>query len=293
MLVRKATPDDKGAIIKSFRQLYADWDYLPIAIDCWLNEDCNHITWLACDDKDNNLLVAMTQAYEIEPGDWYLRCLRSNPSASYFQNANAVMSIADAIEKDVRSQNAKQVRYGTIDYFEESLRLSEILKFREFFRIAHAYHDIPESPREVSDNINVTVPDDIDEIHNFILETETLKKSHGYFFTWWDTRKLRKHHVEDAKRNNLLFEVRDGNRIDGLMMMYQVPWQKHVVLPVMEGSYESLIALFNKAVKRTQELEYDSIGLIHVSHDELYHRQNLLGLKQHGTYSVQLIRDDK
>jgi hypothetical protein len=63
-----------------------------------------------------------------------------------------------------------------------------------------------------------------------------------------------------------------------------------MVLSVMEGSSETLIALFGKAMEKAEELGCKAFGLVHPSKEEMYRRQALFGLHNHGDYTIQLIR---
>ena len=290
MIIRNATIDDRDMMLKSFKPLFGDWDYLPFVIDDWLGDCGEKITWLACDGPYNEVMVAMTQAYEIETGDWYLRGLRSNPGASYMQNALAVFSLAKVIKTELLSREAVQVRYGTLDYFEESLRLSEILGFEQHFRIAHAHHPMISDVLEIPTGVKISAPENIDEIYEYFKISESLAGTQGYFFTWWDTRPFSKAVLEKSAKMELLFEAREMGKLTGAVMLWHVDWQKHLVLSIMEGTTKSLFGLFSKSLEKAREYGSNSFGLSHSSHQEMYHRQTLFGLPNHGSYSVQLIR---
>ena len=287
--IRHANREDKNAMLTSFKPLFKDWDYLPLVIDDWLASSSDILTWLAIDEDDDNKLIAMAQAYEIEPGDWYLRGLRSNPGASPSQNGIAVLLLTKRIKREIQSRGAKQARYGTLEYFNESLRLASILGFSEHFRLAHNHHQLSQPVKESDASLDISVPDNPDTIYSYLTNRTALRSVENYFFTWWDTRILRRTHLADAALNNLSFQVRKGDEITGAAMYWHVPWQKSLVLSIMEGSDDALIALFNKAMERTVELGCRSFGLVYPSLDEMNRRQTLFGLPNCGCYTVQLI----
>jgi hypothetical protein len=293
MNTRLAQKTDKSLMLTSFKPLFDDWDYLPLVIDEWLSGSSASTTWLTFDDRDGDKLIAMAQAYEIEPGDWYLRGLRSNPKSTGIQNAWAVLCLTKAMIKFLNEKKAKQVRYGTLDYFEESLRLANMLGFEEHFRLAHAHHRIADNNQVSSPGVIPSIPDNIDSVFNYLSEMETVKSAESYFFTWWDTRLFSKKSLEQARDQGLLFQTSSGKEITGASMFWHVPWQKFLVLSVMEGSYESLIALFTKAMERASDLGCINFGMVHPSHEEMYHRQTLFNLPNCGVYTVQLIRKEK
>jgi len=290
MIIRRAGKDDKNAMLTSFKPMFQGWDYLPLVIDDWLEDSSEVLTWLAIDESDNNKLIAMAQAYEIEPGDWYLRGLRSNPLSNSFQNGIAVISLSKRIKREVIARGAIQVRYGTLDYYNESLRLGSILGFREHFRLAHGNYAVKPMIKEIDKQLEVTVPDNPDPIHVYLSQGSSLQPVENYFFTWWDTRKMKISYLADAKSENLLFQVKKDGGLTGAAMFWHVPWQKFLVLSVMEGSDDALIVLFNKAMERVHELECTSFGITHPSMAEMHRREELFGLPIYGCFTIQLIR---
>ena len=130
MFIRKIKREDKEAVLTSFKPMFGDWDYLPLVIDDWLDIITGQITWVVFSDSTEQMLVAMGQAYEISPGDWYLRGLRSNaaqsitPVAARAQAAYAASTTIVAVSlamawvmrqgsKPKNSQRSICIRYGS------------------------------------------------------------------------------------------------------------------------------------------------------------------------------------
>jgi hypothetical protein len=234
------------------------------------------------------MLVAMAQAYEVEPGDWYLRGLRSNPAAEQHQVAFAILGLKRAMAEELEKRGAKTARYGTLSYFKESLRLAAMLGFREHFRLCHAHHPIPEVP-EVIEGVEVEVPGDASVLFDYLAQGSTVKPVEGYFFTWWDTRRLRLKYLEDAKDKGLLLRAVENGEMIGAAMYWHVPWQNFLVLSIMEGTDEALKALYRAGVMFGHTSGCNAIGMVHLSDDEMHRRQELFGLPTHGDFTVQLI----
>jgi hypothetical protein len=301
MTVRRAEGGDREAMLTSFKPLFGDWDYLPRVIDDWLLPSASVRTWLAFEGPAGSVLVAMTQAEELEPGDWYLRGLRSNPQARPQAVAAAILGLRQAIRDELKAGPVDTVRYGTIENNRESLRLARLFGFREHFRLAHWGHPLPPLSavvNPVSDSPVATPSMPLDYFQR------GPSVCHGYFFTWWHTRRLRIEHVARALDQGLLNTVtsegHDRNRlgdfgscpepvIEGAALFWYVPWQKFLVFSLMEGTDEALAALYQAGVASAHRLGCNAIGLVHPSLAELHRRQKLFGLDEHGGDTVQLL----
>jgi hypothetical protein len=283
MEIRKVIPNDKERMLSSFKPLFGDWDYLPFVIDEWLSPSADKTTWLV---EAGSMLVAMGQAVELEAGDWYLNGLRSNPQASPFEIGCAILGMRRVIRKELVSRGAKRLRYGTLPWNKESLRMGSLFGFREHFRLGHSHHNLPGVPAR-NKGISVQRPDNPTELFEYL--NAALVSVYGYFFTWWDTRRLRPSHLKQAFDSGLLLKAQKGTRMTGAAMCYYIPWQRFLVGSIIEGDDESLNALYCEAVKIARSLNCKSIGLVHPSMNELNRRQVLFGLETAGCETVQLI----
>lgn len=133
-------------------------------------------------------------------------------------------------------------------------------------------------------------PDDPPELLDSLGRSSGLRSVHGYFFTWWDTRKLTSEHLVEAGRQGLLLVAMANERMVGTGMFWHVPWQGLLVFSVMEGTDEALRALYRGGVVAAHERGCKSIGLVHPSLDELHRRQALFGVETSGCDTVQLMR---
>jgi hypothetical protein len=288
MQVRRIVLEDRAALLTSFKPLFKNWDYLPLVIDDWLQPSSRFHTWVACAGPAETMLVAMAQVVELEAGDWYLRGLRSNPQASPQQNAWAVLALSRVLRSELRHRKVDTIRYGTLSDYRESLRLARLFGFREHFRLGHAQHQLP-AIREPFDGVELVHPDNPPELLDYLGRSAGLRPVHGYFLTWWDTRKLRVEHLVEAGRQGLLLAAKANKRMVGVGMFWHVPWQGHLVFSVMEGTDEALEALYRAGVVAAHERGCRSIGLVHPSLNELNRRQALFGLETSGCDTVQLI----
>jgi hypothetical protein len=182
MTVRRSVAADKPAMLTSFKPLFGDWDYLPLVIDDWLKPDASLLTWVAEAGPEGGMLVAMAQADELEPGDWYLRGLRSNPQAHPQAVAGAVLSLARRIGAELRQRGAATLRYGTLEDNRESLRLARVLGFQEHFRLAHSWHPLPDPPN-APQHVVTGHPGDPSGLFPGLARGSGVKPAHGYFFT--------------------------------------------------------------------------------------------------------------
>jgi hypothetical protein len=290
MQVRRIAQEDRAALLISFKPLFKDWDYLPLVIDDWLQPSSRFQTWVACAGPAETMLVAMAQVVELEPGDWYLRGLRSNPQARPQQNAWAVLALSRVLRSELRRRKVDTIRYGTLPDYRESLRLARLFGFREHFRLGHAMHRLPAIP-DPPVSVKLVSPDNPPELLDHLGRSSGLRPVHGYFFTWWDTRKLRVEHLVEAGRQGLLLTAKANERMVGAGMFWHVPWQGLLVFSVMEGTDEALKALYHGGVVAAHDRGCRSIGLAHPSLSELRRRQALFGLETSGWAcdTVQLI----
>jgi len=286
MIIRRAETSDREAMLGSFRPLFEDWDYLPLVIDDWLIPSSGTLTWLACAGPEHSQLVAMMQAYELAPGDWYLRGLRSNPNSRPDEVGRAILALRRTASRELSQRHVEDVRYGTLDSNEQSLRLARLLGLREHFRLAHAYHPLPPIP--AGSELKPDAYSDPDELHGYFTRGFGQSPAREYYFTWWDTRRLLPQSIEAAQRQNLLLEVRTKGRLLGAALFWLVPWQKFMVFSLMEGTDEALSALYRAGVLKAHALNCKAIGLVHPSLDELHRRQTLFGLAPCGCETVQL-----
>ncbi len=290
MKVRKIAGSDREAMLTSFTPLFGDWDYLPLVVDDWLVDSPQNQTWVSYSGPSDTTLTAMVQAAELAPGDWYLNGLRSNPRAGQHHVASAVLGLSRAVENELRKRGARTVRYGTLPDNYNSLRLAVLFGFREHFRLGHSWHPLPPIPPDV-EGIEVAAPHDPLELLDYFGLSSGVKPVEGYFFTWWDTRRLEKEHLADALRRNLLFRALKRNQLVGAAMFWHIPWQRFLVLSVMEGTDEALQALYRAGVASARRLGCTAIGMVHPSPDEMHRRQELFGLETAGGYTVQLIHE--
>jgi hypothetical protein len=288
MKARKLTPGDRQAMLTSFKPLFGDWDYLPLVIDDWLERPSRQTTWLACSGLSEGTLIAMVQVDEVAPGEWFLRGLRSNPDASPLQVASAILTLKRAVKSDLAGRRVDTLRYGTLDNNSESLRLAGMLGFREHFRLGHAWHPLPQVP-DVVEGVEAQIPDDVSELAGYLRQSSALKPVEDYIFTWWDTRRFRGEHLAEAANQALLFQAVKNNGRVGAAMFIHVPWQKFLVLSLMEGTNKALRHLYRTGVYAAHRLGCTAIGMVHPSLEEMHRRQKLFSLQPSGCYTVHLI----
>jgi hypothetical protein len=287
MNIRRAGAGDREVMLTSFKPLFGDWDYLPRVIDDWLRPSASVLTWLAFAGP---ALVAMAQAEELEPGDWYLRGLRSNPQARPQAVAAAILGLRQAIRDELKARPVDTVRYGTLEDNQESLRLARLFGFREHFRLAHWGYPLPQ-PLAATHPVSESSAAAPSVLLHYFRQSPSLPE--GYFFTWWHTRRLKVEHLARARGQGLLSTVTNEGHpepvIEGAALFWHVPWQKFLVFSLMEGTDEALASLYQAGVASAHRLGCRAIGLVHPSLAELHRRQALFGLEEHGGDTVQLI----
>ncbi len=282
--MRTAEVSDRDGVLTSFEPMFGDWDYLPLIVDSLLAHSSGSVTMLA-EDGD---LVVMTHAYETDPGDWYLRGLRSNPEAGSFRVGIAILACTRAMHAELRARGARRLRYGTLVSFSESLRLSSLLGFSEQFRIWHSHHPIPGEVAEPGSQISEV--DFSDELLSLFLSGSSISDGE-YYFTWWDTRRLDASVLKHAADAGLLLEAtRDGIR-SGAALLHYVDWQDLLVMSLVEGDDRSMRDLYIAAFAKGRSIGCNAVGIVHPSKAEALRRQDMLGLADTGSFTIQLIRD--
>jgi hypothetical protein len=268
-------------MLTSFAPMFGTWDYLHLVIDFILAPSHRTLTFLA---EDEDLLV-MVHAYETEPGVWFLRGLRSNPDAGAFRVAIGLIGCCRAMNDELMRRGARRVRFGTLHHFTGSLRLARILGFREEFRLWHAQHRISActaGPRSAG------AAADSEELLGYFLRSPSVEG--GYYFTWWDTRVLDAAVLRRASGNGLLLEARRNGTLSGAALLHHVGWQDLMVVSIAEGDESAVRDLLLAAIGKAAELGCIRIGLVHPSREEVARRQEMLGLPERGSYTVQLSR---
>ncbi len=286
MSIRRAAACDREAMLTSFKPLFGDWDYLPRVIDDWLRPSASVLTWLAFGGPAGSTLIAMAQAEELEPGDWYLRGLRSNPQARPHAVAAAMLGLRRTMRDELGARPVDTVRYGTLEDNQESLRLARLFGFEEHFRLAHSWHRLPQL-LAAANHVPASVAAAPSMLLDYFQQRPSLAQ--GYFFTWWDTRRLRVEHLARALDQDLLSTVTTAGRMEGAAFFRHVPWQEFLVFSLMEGTDEALAALYQAGVASANRLDCKAIGLVHPSLAELHRRQTLFGLDECGRDTVQLM----
>jgi hypothetical protein len=284
MKVRTAEATDRERILTSFRPMFGSWDYLPLVVDSLLVQSSASVT-LVAEDGD---LVLMTHAYETDPGDWFLRGLRSNPAVGSFRVGVAIRACIRAMHTELNARGGKRVRYGTLDSFSESLRLSSILGFREQFRLWHSSHPLPDEVTGPGPHVGEA--DFSNEFLSLFLSGSSIAEDE-YYFTWWDTRRLDASVLKQASAAGLLLEATTDGIRSGAALLYHVDWQDMLVLSLVEGDDSSIKSLCIAAFGKGRSFGCRSIGIVHPSKAEALRRQKLLGLEDNGTFTIQLTRD--
>ena len=203
----------------------------------------------------------------------------------------AVFLLAQAIRDELLELDAEHVRYGTLETFMESRKLAEILGFKEHFRLAHAHHQPVPDPIILDKHIEISVPDDLQSVYGYLVDCDIVKPVNGYFFTWWDTRRFLFEYVVKAHQDDLIFVAEKDNRIDGAALFWYVPWQKFLVLSILDGSEDAIKALFNKAIDKLKQLGCNAFGIVCPTMEEMHQLQKLLNLPLHGSYTIQFLRE--
>lgn len=285
MIIRRVRKDDREALLTSFKPLFNDWDYLPLVIDDWLSPSPEKQTFVACSETS---LISMLQIAELSSGEWYLNGLRSNPNAQPNQVACSILALKRTVEKELRDKKVNTLRYGTLYNNQKSLRLANLMGFKEHFRLGHASNPTPGIPDAVK-GVEAVIPDNAYELMSYFEQSSCLKPVGGYFFTWWDTRLLRKIHLIGASKQGLLFEALQDRQLVGALMLWHIPWQELLVFSVMEGSDEALNSLYREGIICAHKLGCKSIGMVHPCMGEMNRRQKMFGLDVRGWDTVQLI----
>ncbi len=282
--MRTVEVSDRERVLTSFKPMFGNWDYLPLIVDLLLAHSSGSVTMLA-EDGD---LVVMAHAYETDPGDWYLRGLRSNPETGSFRIGIAIRACTRAMHAELRARGAKRLRYGTLETFSESLRLSSLLGFHEQFRLWHSHHSLPDEVTEPGSHVGEA--DFSDELLSVFLSGSSISDG-KYYFTWWDTRRLDASVLKQAADAGLLLEAtRDGIR-SGAALLHHVDWQDLLVMSLVEGDDRSIRDLYIAAFEKGRGIGCNAVGIVHPSKAEALRRQDMLGLADTGSFTIQLIRE--
>lgn len=265
--------------------MFGTFDYLPRIIDSMLDPDSPTLTLLAV---EGDMLVAMSQAREMEPGDWFLRGLRSNSKAGPTLIGAAISALIRDTADYIRRHGARQVRYGTLETFDESRRLGQLLGFEEGFRIWHTHLGMPDSWPDPGLQVARTEP--TEDLLDYFRQGSCLAE--GYYFTWWYTRRLRLASLREASERGLLLEMNVSGERRGAALFHYVDWSGLFVFCLVEagGDDEALLSLYWAGLNRARKMGANAVGIVHPSRAEALRRQELLGAGHGGAYTVQLVR---
>jgi hypothetical protein len=200
--------------------------------------------------------------------------------------AAAIRGFSRTIRDELKTRPVDTVRYGTLEDNRESLRLARLFGFSEHFRLAHWGYPLPQllAAADPVPEPSATAPS---MLIDFFRQGPSLAQ--GYFFTWWDTRRLKAEHLACALKQGLLSTVTFADGIEGAAFFWHIPWQGKLVFSLMEGTDAALAALYQVGVASAHRLGCKAIGLVHPSLAELHRRQRLFGLDERGGDTVQLV----
>ena len=107
LVVRRATADDKPAVVEFCSQIWEGWDYLPRVYDRWLRDPRGAFLVAELDGRP----VGTDKVTVLSPGEIWLEGLRVDPRA---RGRGVALAINRKAMEVIAGMNPRTVRFGTV-----------------------------------------------------------------------------------------------------------------------------------------------------------------------------------
>ncbi|MFC1683757.1 GNAT family N-acetyltransferase, partial [Candidatus Zixiibacteriota bacterium] len=233
VIVRKARPSDKEAVVGFCSQIWEGWDYLPRVWDIWLEDPYGAFLVAELDGRP----VGTDKITVLSPGEVWLEGLRVDPLNRGKGLAHALNQKAMEIMSDLRPNT---VRFSTVFDNQASRHMGGQDGFRFIFQCQ----------RMLSEGLEGEVPPeawgktgDIDEMIGFLRGSSNFKRTGGLFAWGWTFKSLDRSFLERvvAERGALL--SRRSGKISGLALFIRQRHGPKTALGFIDGREQDVMDL--------------------------------------------------
>ena len=175
LVVRRARPEDRDAILSMSEQIWGGGDYLPLIWDRWL-EDPDGVLLTACLDGRP---VGMSKISVLAPGEVWLEGLRLHPD---LQGKGLSSQINQVTFGEAMKLEPRTVRYSTATVNTASRHLGEK---SGFWQIARTRWMWGAARARGALKGRVATPSEFDHVHAFIRNSECYERTGGLLAIGW------------------------------------------------------------------------------------------------------------
>ncbi len=250
LVVRKARPEDRDAILAIAKRTWGGADYLPLVWDRWLADEKGTLLTATLDGKP----VGMSKITLLSPGEVWLEGLRLSPD---LQGRGLSRQINRATFREALSMNPKSVRFSTAVMNTASRHLAEK---RGFWQIARARWMWGAPRKRGQLRSRVASPTDLDRVERFVRDSECYERASGLQAIGWKFRNLSRRRLRRsiADGNVLVLPARGAPRAVGI---YEIsPIDNDVCLGFADGSDEDIAILARDVLRIAGRLGHDEVS---------------------------------
>ncbi|MBD3367391.1 MAG: GNAT family N-acetyltransferase [Candidatus Eisenbacteria bacterium] len=230
--VRRARPEDRGAILELSKHIWGGDDYLPLVWDHWLEDEEGVLLTVLHKGRP----VGMSKVTLLAPGEVWLEGLRLHPD---LQGQGLSSQINRVSYREAQKLNPKTIRYSTGAGNEASRRLAE---HRGFWQVGRALWLWGAAKRQRPAG-RVAELSDVDRVYRFALESLSLASTSGLFATGWRFRSLTRSLVKElVEKGRVLIITRRGS-LKAAAMWDEAHVDKDICLGFVDGSEAHIRAL--------------------------------------------------
>jgi RimJ/RimL family protein N-acetyltransferase len=195
LLIRRARPEDRDAILAMSEKIWGGVDYLPLIWDRWLADPDGALLTATLDGRP----VGMSKITLLAPGEVWLEGLRLHPE---LQGRGLSSNINRATLREAMKLNPKTVRFSTAVINTASRHLAERTGFWQIARTRWMWGRA--RTRGVLGG-RVATPDDLANVWGFAKGSECYERTGGLLCVGWKFPALTRHRLKDLiERGSLL-----------------------------------------------------------------------------------------
>ena len=187
LVVRRARPGDRGAILGMSDRIWGGTDYLPLVWDAWLADPKGVLLTATLDRRP----VGMSKISVLSPGEIWLEGLRLDPD---LHGKGLVRQINRASFREVAKLNPRTVRYSTGAGNAPSRHVGEA---RGFWLVARTRWMWGKALRSSITTGRCAKPGELDAVEKYVTASECYRTTSGLYASGWkfpalDRRRLRR-----------------------------------------------------------------------------------------------------
>ena len=248
LVVRRARPEDREAILAMSRGIWGGTDYLPLVWDRWLADDKGLLLTATLDGRP----VGMSKITILSPGEVWLEGLRLHPD---LHGRGLTRQINRVAFREVMNLHPKSVRYSTGAGNAVSRHLGER---RGFWQIARAHWLWGAAAKRAPLRGRVAKPAEQSEIVDFVRNSECYHSMSGLYAIGWKFPALTRRRLRGLlSRGRVLVTPRRG-RIRGVALYDIGEIDGDICLGYVDGPKEAITSLARDVLRVAASTGHDA-----------------------------------